>query len=121
MQLQCRLPIDLVATEPAQAELLIAEQSSTHSLIAKQRTILPELQHTVLLNTAEEMKKSRGLPNASECPLADTTSAHSKGHPPRLNKKASKVGTGADDSLLTDQADDASDFLNWKELNPRCP
>ena len=83
--LQCRLPITLVATEPAQAELLIAEQSSTHSLIAKQRTILPELQHTVLLNTVlklqqetEEMKKSRGLPNASECPLADTTSAHSK-------------------------------------------
>ena len=62
------------------------------------------------------MKKSNGQPNASDCPLSSTSSACAKGCPPSPNKKASKVGTNTDNSLLIDQTNDASDFLNWKEL-----
>ena len=62
------------------------------------------------------MKKSNGRLNASDCPFSGTSSTHAKGNPPSPNKKAAKVGPNIDNSLLTDQDDDALDFLNWKEL-----
>ena len=46
----------------------------------------------------------------------DALSGCAKGFPLNPTKKTGDAGTIVDDSLLTDHVDDASDFLNWKEL-----
>ena len=62
----------------------------------------------------DELKKSNG--QLIESPPLSTMLVCAKGHCPNPTKTAPKNGININGSLMTDQADDIFDFLDWKQL-----
>ena len=68
-----------------------------------------------LLNLQQQVESIKAKNDTDKTP-GNSPSGCAEGFPPSPSKTASKAGTHLDSSLLMDQVDDESDFLNWKEL-----